>query len=172
MIWWNVTVDVFLIRQYHIWFYISQEYVTWIYSYWIATWQRLNKLGTVGSGGMIGWWSNFASTRFSYRQRWETGRSWYVGLRLGDSYNPPLGDSIPYWTAIELQRERERRREGQKLGTAKKLRQRSFLLVVHTAWFAQRGSIVLEGMKKREREYLPWFRLVDGWRCIQIRWRK
>ena len=86
-----------------------------------------------------------------------------MGLRLGDSYNPPLGDSIPYWTAIELQRERERRREGQKLGTAKKLRQRSFLLVVHTAWFAQRGSIVLEGMKKRERERL--FTLVPfgGW---------
>jgi len=31
-------------------------------------------------------------------------------LRLGDSYNLLLGDSIPYWTAIELQREREEKR--------------------------------------------------------------
>ena len=33
-----------------------------------------------------------------------------MGLRLGDSYNPPLVDSIPYCTAIELQREREEKR--------------------------------------------------------------
>jgi len=105
-----------------------------------------------------------------------------VGLRLGDSYNPPLVDSIPYWTAIELQREREREREREeKRGTeawdSQEAAPEEFLAVVDTAWFAQRASIVLEGMKKRERErerererdYLPWFRLVDGWRCIRIR---
>ena len=37
--------------------------------------------------------------------------------------------------------------------------------MVHTAWFAQRGSIVLEGMKKRERERERLFTLVPfgGW---------
>jgi len=91
-----------------------------------------------------------------------------VGLRLGDSYNPPLVDSIPYCTAIELQREREEKR-GTEAWDSQEAAPEEFLAVVDTAWFAQRASIVLEGMKKRERDYLPWFRLVDGWRCIRIR---